>query len=339
MRTGLDLVLDRPLPLAGAVVSARPMAARARDARACAPRDRAGAGSSSTGDGISLRRRPRRAGPRRRRPAARDRVRGAERARPQSCSTAPSSRRAASASTRRSTSPVLSVPPRVGRLQPPRFAARRAPGDRDRRATDRAQRQRRRDRALLLPRARLRRPGEARPGRARRRRSRPPSRARTTTGRRASARSTARAPRAAVVAGAAAVLAQARPGLRGLDLRSLLTGTARSLPDASVIRAGRRACSTSGRLGARVTADPVTLAFGRAEGDGWHVDPGRRRFATSRRGACSSVSSTAGQGGLLIDSTPKLGAPEARRPRDRQRCAPACRERRREDGSAEGRCC
>ena len=56
MRVGLDLVLDRPLPLAGAVVSARPLRARARARRGCASGSRCAgaAGSSSTGTAVSL---------------------------------------------------------------------------------------------------------------------------------------------------------------------------------------------------------------------------------------------------------------------------------------------
>ena len=71
-----------------------------------------------------------------------------------------------------------------------------------------------------------------------------------------------------VVAGAAAVLAQARPELRGLDLRSLLVGTARSLPETSVTAQGAGLLDLGAASAAEVTVNPVTLAFGRAEGDG-----------------------------------------------------------------------
>ena len=105
VRTGLDLLLDRPLPLAGAVVSARPM-----QLELAAPRLRLREplrrswGSSSTGEAsASSPAAPRsctEATTRSSRPSTRP-----ERAPPQSCSTAPSSRPAASASTRASTCP------------------------------------------------------------------------------------------------------------------------------------------------------------------------------------------------------------------------------------------
>jgi subtilisin family serine protease len=77
-------------------------------------------------------------------------------------------------------------------------------------------------------------------------------------------------PAAAVVAGAAAVLAQARPGLRALDLKSLLTGKARSISGDSVAAQGSGLVDLGASAAGEITADPVAFAFGHAEGDGWH---------------------------------------------------------------------
>ena len=109
---------------------------------------------------------------------------------------------------------------------------------------------------------------------------------------------------AAVVAGAAAVLAQARPALSGLDLRSLLAGTARSFAETSVTAQGAGLLDLGAASAAEIAVDPVTLAFGRAEGDGWQAteelsvrNASSRRLLVRVRGA--------GQGGLVIDSKPK----------------------------------
>ena len=75
---------------------------------------------------------------------------------------------------------------------------------------------------------------------------------------------------AAIVAGAAALLAQARPGLGGADLRSLLTATAHPLGDTSVTAQGSGLVDVGAAAATELAAEPDTLAFGRAEGDGWH---------------------------------------------------------------------
>jgi hypothetical protein len=109
---------------------------------------------------------------------------------------------------------------------------------------------------------------------------------------------------AAVVAGAAAVLAQARPGLRALDLRSLLTGTARSLPEASMTAQGSGLLDLGAASAGEITSDPVTLAFGRAEGDGWQSSQEVTVHNVSSRRLLVRVHAP-GQGGLLIESKPK----------------------------------
>ena len=139
---------------------------------------------------------------------------------------------------------------------------------------------------------------------------------------------------AAVVAGAAAVLAQARPELRGLDLRSLLVGTARSLPETSVNAQGAGLLDLGAASAAEVTVDPVTLAFGRAEGDGWQAAEELLVRNASSRQLLVRVRA-AGQGGLVIDSKPKWvrlrpGKQASIQLRVRLNGAPAA------DGSAEG---
>ena len=111
-------------------------------------------------------------------------------------------------------------------------------------------------------------------------------------------------PAAAVVAGAAAVLAQTRPALRGVDLRSLLTGTARSIRDTSVTAQGSGLVDLGASAAGELTADPVTLAFGRAQGDGWHSTQQLVVRNVSTRRLLVRVRSV-GSGGLLITSKPK----------------------------------
>jgi minor extracellular serine protease Vpr len=111
-------------------------------------------------------------------------------------------------------------------------------------------------------------------------------------------------PAAAVVAGAAAVLAQARPGLRALDLRSLLTGTARSIRDTSVTAQGAGLVDLGAATAGEVSTDPVTLAFGRAQGDGWHSTQEVVVHNSSTRRLLVRVR-IAGSGGLVITPKPR----------------------------------
>jgi hypothetical protein len=111
-------------------------------------------------------------------------------------------------------------------------------------------------------------------------------------------------PAAAVVAGAAAVLAQARPGLRAVDLRSLLTGTARAIPDTGVSAQGAGLVDLGAAAAGEISADPVTLAFGRAQGDGWHATQQLVVRNVSTRRLLVRVRST-GSGGLQILPKPR----------------------------------
>jgi hypothetical protein len=80
---------------------------------------------------------------------------------------------------------------------------------------------------------------------------------------------------AAVVAGAAAVLAQARPGLTAPELRSLLVGSAQQIVRAGVADPvtvqGAGLLDPPAAAAAEIAAQPVTLAFGRAGREGWRV--------------------------------------------------------------------
>jgi hypothetical protein len=141
-------------------------------------------------------------------------------------------------------------------------------------------------------------------------------------------------PAAAVVAGAAAVLAQARPALRAVDLRSLLAGTARGIPGTSVMAQGAGLVDLGAAAASEVTADPVTLAFGRAQGDGWHSSQDVVVHNVSTRQLLVRVRS-GGSGGLVITPKPhwvrlKPGGHATVTLRARLNGAPP------DDGSAEG---
>jgi subtilisin family serine protease len=75
----------------------------------------------------------------------------------------------------------------------------------------------------------------------------------------------------AIVAGAAALLAQARPQLDASGLKGLLAGTARALPRESVAAQGTGLLDLGAASAGEVAALPTTLSFGRAShAQGWH---------------------------------------------------------------------
>jgi hypothetical protein len=74
---------------------------------------------------------------------------------------------------------------------------------------------------------------------------------------------------AAAVAGQAAIAVQARPELTAAELRSLLVGTARALPDQPAAAQGNGLVDLAAVAGAELVVQPATLAFGRATGPGW----------------------------------------------------------------------
>jgi subtilisin family serine protease len=109
----------------------------------------------------------------------------------------------------------------------------------------------------------------------------------------------------AVVAGAAALLAELRTDLGASDLKSLLAGTANRLPDTSVTAQGGGLVDLGAAAATELTAQPDTLAFGNARGDGWHSIQRLKLHNVSSRLFRVRIKS-GGQGGLEIIPKPKL---------------------------------
>jgi hypothetical protein len=76
---------------------------------------------------------------------------------------------------------------------------------------------------------------------------------------------------AAVVGGAAALLAHARPQLDARALRSLLANTARPLPDGSLAAQGAGLLDLGAAAASEFATAPSSLALGRADDVGWQV--------------------------------------------------------------------
>ncbi|MEP6910987.1 MAG: S8 family serine peptidase [Actinomycetota bacterium] len=76
---------------------------------------------------------------------------------------------------------------------------------------------------------------------------------------------------AAVVAGAAALLAQSRPELDASALKGLLAGSARPLARESVAAQGAGLLDLGAARAGETAALPTTMSFGRATGSGWHA--------------------------------------------------------------------
>ncbi|MDX6402013.1 MAG: minor extracellular serine protease Vpr, partial [Gaiellaceae bacterium] len=77
---------------------------------------------------------------------------------------------------------------------------------------------------------------------------------------------------AALVAGAAALLAQARPYLDADALKGLLVGAARPLPDDGITAQGAGLIDLGGATATEVAASPASLALGRAGSSRWHAE-------------------------------------------------------------------
>jgi hypothetical protein len=77
---------------------------------------------------------------------------------------------------------------------------------------------------------------------------------------------------AALVAGSAALLAQARPDLDAAALKSLLVGSARPLADDRVATQGVGLLDVGSATATEVAAVPASLAFGRAARPRWHAE-------------------------------------------------------------------
>jgi subtilisin family serine protease len=110
---------------------------------------------------------------------------------------------------------------------------------------------------------------------------------------------------AAVVTGAAALLAELRTTLSAWDLKSLLAGTARPLADTTVTAQGGGLVDVGAAAAAELTAEPDTLAFGNARGDGWHSLQRLTLHNVSSRLFRVRIRSV-GQGGLEIVPKPTL---------------------------------
>ena len=110
---------------------------------------------------------------------------------------------------------------------------------------------------------------------------------------------------AALVAGGAALLAQARPYLDAEALKGLLVGSARPLADEPVASQGAGLIDVGGATATEVTAAPASLAFGRATSGHWHGDQVvALRNVTFRRLILSLqvVVAHEGAGSLLFDT-------------------------------------
>jgi subtilisin family serine protease len=77
---------------------------------------------------------------------------------------------------------------------------------------------------------------------------------------------------AALVSGAAALLAQARPDLDADALKSLLVGSARALPNESLTAQGAGLVDVGGATATEVAALPAALALGRADTRRWRTE-------------------------------------------------------------------
>jgi subtilisin family serine protease len=73
---------------------------------------------------------------------------------------------------------------------------------------------------------------------------------------------------AAIVAGAAALVAQARPDIDARELRAVLVGSAKALGETST-REGAGLVDAAAAAQADLAVEPSTLAFGRSSGVGW----------------------------------------------------------------------
>jgi len=76
---------------------------------------------------------------------------------------------------------------------------------------------------------------------------------------------------AAVVAGAAALLAQARPSLGASALKGLLVGTGNHIANDPVAAQGTGLVDVGAAAAGEVAASPATLSLGRSTGAGWRV--------------------------------------------------------------------
>ena len=110
---------------------------------------------------------------------------------------------------------------------------------------------------------------------------------------------------AAIVAGAAAVLAHARPARDAQALRGLLVGSARPVADEPVAAQGAGLLDLGAAAAAEFAADPAALAFRPIDGPGWRA----RQVITVRNLSTRALrlridAGQAGGAGLTLSATP-----------------------------------
>ena len=107
---------------------------------------------------------------------------------------------------------------------------------------------------------------------------------------------------AATVAGAAALLAQARPSLGADALKGLLVGTAAPLAADPVTSQGAGSVDVGASVAGELAASPATLALGRSSGAGWRVKASFTLTNLSTRTVRTTVSvRTQDEGAAAVD--------------------------------------
>ena len=107
---------------------------------------------------------------------------------------------------------------------------------------------------------------------------------------------------AATVAGAAALLAQARPSLGADALKGLLVGTARTIEADPVTAQGAGNVDVGAAVAGELAASPATLALGRSTGAGWRVKASFTLTNLSTRSVRSTiVVRTQDEGAAAVD--------------------------------------
>jgi hypothetical protein len=107
---------------------------------------------------------------------------------------------------------------------------------------------------------------------------------------------------AATVAGAAALLAQARPSLGADALKGLLVGTARPIPRDPITAQGSGTVDVGAAAAGELAAAPATLALGRSSGAGWRVKASLTLTNLSTRNVRTTISvRTQDEGAAAVD--------------------------------------
>jgi hypothetical protein len=110
---------------------------------------------------------------------------------------------------------------------------------------------------------------------------------------------------AATVAGAAALLAQARPDLDARALRGILAGHARPFEDASVTAQGAGLVDVGAAAAAEVATDPTSFAFGPADRPNWSsVQELKIQSLSTRRLYMRVTLPQTGGAGLALTASP-----------------------------------